>query len=159
MIGVAMVIKMAQYLCFDPGHTTGWALMNKEGVLYDGHIEGGLEGFNEWMMDNPGIIGDACKVIIEDYMIFTRKAMSHAGSKLVTSKVIGAATAWAAMYRIPVVMQDSDILPTAEKWAQVFRPSDHSKSHRVCAALHGYYYMIGNNLRPTALELARVPKQ
>ena len=136
------------YLAFDPGNTTGWAVLNDRAIPQDmGQVS--FDGLADFLKKETRTFE---AIIIEEYRVFRRKAMQHAGSDLRTSQVIGKLKFWAELNETPVVMQAASILPTAEKWAQIKMPKDHSISHQISAVLHGSYYLMKNEIAPTALE-------
>ena len=77
-------------LCFDPGHTTGWAAFRGLKLMAYGELDSHdiptashevQSLFNEF--ESVGV------VVIEDYRIYKWRAKHHIGSDMLTTRVIG----------------------------------------------------------------------
>lgn len=90
--GTTMPVGKA-VLCFDPGHTTGWAMFLPVDGVYGLHCSGEID--TDDMEKAPDAIGDLIDtfsphiVVIEDYRVYKWRAKHHAGSTLLTARVIG----------------------------------------------------------------------
>lgn len=143
-----MVEEKKLWLAFDPGQTTGWAVLDDQAEVVDfGQVK--YDNLSDFLKKETRMFQ---AVIIEEYRVFRKRAMQHAGSDLKTSQAIGKLKFWAELNDFPVVMQASSILPIAEKWSQVKMPKDHDASHQVSAFLHGAYYLMKNRIAPSAIE-------
>lgn len=139
------------YFGFDPGDTTGIAIFSNEGVL-QASLQLKLDDLIEWvnvnsMPDEPNV------VIIEEFVLFARRARQQAGSSMKASQAIGLLKGWASRHKAQLVMQKAAIKPIAIQWAQVDMPSQHSKTHHIDAYLHVYYYLVSKNIIKTRLQL------
>jgi hypothetical protein len=141
---------MKYLLAFDPGDTTGWAAFDEEGSLMNmGHI---------LFSDLPEFLakyGDTeiSYVVVEDFVLFAKRAVKQAGSRMKASQVIGMLKLWAAQKNAILVMQQANIKPAAMKWSQMHMPSDHSQTHQFDAYLHGYYWLHTHGIIKTQLQL------
>lgn len=129
-------------LAIDPGITIGWALfLDGEATEMD---EIQLGEFTYWLEDSitPDLI------VVEDYKLFKHLALQQSGSHLETVRCIGIIESYTTRYRVPLIKQPSGILPIAERWTDTRRPLNHAKGHnKICAYLHGEYYMIKNHYK------------
>lgn len=129
---------MITYVSFDPGITTGVVTWDKDGNVLNkakinqATLDALLVGFEH--------INTIKAFIIEEYRVFTSKAIAHIGSKVETARVIGQITATARRKNIEIVMQDPKILKIAAMWAQFPLPKGHLPDDD-SAYLHGYYYL------------------
>ena len=76
-------------LCFDPGHTTGWAvfeglILTRYGQIDTSNIPAAVGNITELFQ-----INDPEAVVIEDYRIYKWRAKHHIGSDMLTTRVIG----------------------------------------------------------------------
>jgi hypothetical protein len=128
-------------LAIDPGMMLGWAMFNEGEVTNLGQIH--FKDFTQWLEDQPRMD----LIIVEDFRLFKHKALQQSGSRLETVKCIGIIESYATRNKVNVVLQSSNILPIAEKWTGQKRPSKHEVGHKICAYLHGEYYLIKNNFK------------
>lgn len=143
------------YLAFDPGKTTGWARFNDDGSSHSyGQvtIDELIAKCEEWKAEDE-FNNLLIAVIVEDYVLFKRKAAAQVGSRMETSQAIGVLKTLASATGAKFVLQPSNIKSTAEKWTQLFPPSNHKNSHWVDAFNHGAYYLINAGIRKTQLEM------
>jgi len=104
-------------LALDPGETIGFARMELN-IVIGGENTLMLLSADQVPLDitKQGFIWDTASqeltelfaeepdvVVIEDYRVYTQKAMAHAGSRVLTSELIGAICHEAAVNQIPVV--------------------------------------------------------
>jgi hypothetical protein len=143
-------------LSFDPGKTTGWCSFDATGNA----IEWGQVSLDElmamcdkWEEECPAI------VVYEDWLLFKHKAQKMAGSRMESSQAIGIIKNLARKCEAELVVQGSDIKPTAEKFTQMKAPSNHAESHWVDAFNHGAYYLINKGIRKTYLEMEQESKK
>lgn len=136
-------------LSIDPGKANGYAKWKDTGeFMMMGQLV--IEDIPEFLakLEEPVSV-----VVVEDYIIFSKRAKQQAGSNVPAARVIGALELFAAQKGAKLVKQDASILTSAQKIANMKMPSDHSVSHQISAYLHGYHYLVKNGLRhPWAAE-------
>lgn len=87
-------------IAFDPGETTGFAIADISGMFTLAPkivsirlgIVGEFVGLSDlWKHIRPEwlILDSVHQVVIEDYIIYPNRAMSHTGSKVLTARTIG----------------------------------------------------------------------
>lgn len=160
-------------IAFDPGETTGIALINLdesgnfvsiEAMTQVSHKDQ-ISWFAEFNRTYPDL--EIVEVVYELWITYRQHAQRQIGSKQITSQVIGQIKMWANMRGVPdnkIVAQKASILPVARKWSGVVGPKQHSQSHRFDAFNHGYYYLYSedrvpsgdNNITPILKENADV---
>lgn len=142
---------------WDPGDTTGWACWDENGVMLDMgqcSYEDIPKTFKE--LEKYGVHKT---VIVEDYVLFSKRAQSQVGSRMKAPKGIGSLEALAYTVGATLIKQDASIKSTALKWSQIKMPSRHSSTHKYDAFLHGYYWLVKEGLVKTALELEMEKKR
>jgi hypothetical protein len=136
---------------FDPGETTGVAEFNEEGDLR----KAGQFRFKE-LVDYCENLSNVEYIVCEDFRIRRSKATKFVGNRMETIQAIGVIRAAAQRLEAEFILQDSSILPIAQKWTQVPLPKDHSASHWISAFNHGAYWLIRRGERKVALEHDRL---
>lgn len=83
-------LKESTILCFDPGHTTGWAVFKGAALADSGEI--GTHSIEEVLENAYPLIDEhePWVVVMEDYRVYKWRAKHHVGSELLTVQVIGA---------------------------------------------------------------------
>lgn len=176
-------------LALDPGDTTGVAAWDLSGDFYeveDPEILTLLSpGVGRDMLDpfstNPSLIPTLLTHIhkndideflmwvsstynirhlaVEDFVLFKRKAVQQAGSRMATSQIIGKAKFLAKSEGAKIRMFTSDKAPIAAKHAGIdydkMRRMDHRTTHKYYAFSYGMEYMIQEGLMPSSLLLDR----
>lgn len=135
-------MSIPNILSIDPGMMIGWAIFNSGEVVELGQVH--LRDFAKWLESSdpqPELI------VVEDFRLFKHLALQQSGSRIETAKCIGIVESYASRRGINVVLQAANILPIAEKWTGQKRPSKHEVGHKICAYLHGEYYLIKNNYK------------
>lgn len=133
-------------LAIDPGVHNGYAEFTDDGnFVFMGQLE--IDDMLEFFIkyDKPVSV-----VIVEDYVIFKKRAIQQSGSNVPAAQVIGAAKMFAKKHGAKFVLQKANILPIAEKLSQKFLPNDHGISHQFSAYNHGFYYLVKQGLRKPA---------
>lgn len=126
---------------FDPGESTGWVVLDKEGNVLATGIARGREKLYEVLEK----IGEPPEVVvIEEFTLFQHKSKQQSGSKMETTRVIGVIEAWARKSK--VVFQRPNIKPIAEMWTGHKPSSNHKNSHHIDALNHGMYYLYNNKI-------------
>ena len=135
-------------LAIDPGKMNGWAIFDEDGELVEfGQVH--EDGLFDWLKTKTQNLST---IVIEDYILYKKKAMKQSGSDMVASRVIGRVEMFASLVGAKLVKQKADILPTAQKLSGYKMPSDHSISHQFSAINHGIYWLIKQGRRKNALE-------
>lgn len=138
-------------LAFDPGDITGIAVFTSTGELkgmYQVPLEG-EKGLIAWLHDYAGLVS---MCIVEEFVLYTKKARQQGGSRMKASQAIGAIKTFAHGKGADVVEQRSDIKPMALGWSQIKMPTVHSQTHQFDAYLHGYYWLVKNGIIKTKLQ-------
>lgn len=135
------------YLCFDPGISTGWARFDNEGQITEKGILRGLDALADFLEETE----IPTHIICESYRVFKHKATAHIGSKVETAQAIGMIKAKARLWKAEYIEQPSSILTIAQMWSGVKLPSNHDKSHDIAAYNHGVYYLQKNGIRKSRL--------
>ena len=87
-------------LCFDPGHTTGWAVYVGYELVDSGEID------TSDMETAPHTIRDLMDtwkpsvLLLEDYRVYKWRAKHHVGSEMLTTRVIGCIETFSVIYFI-----------------------------------------------------------
>lgn len=76
-------------LCFDPGHTTGWAYFEGLELKDYGEIDTREVADSVDSIELLILRHEAHAIVVEDYRIYKWRAKHHAGSNLLTARVIG----------------------------------------------------------------------
>ena len=135
-------------LAIDPGKMNGWAIFNEDGELVEfGQVH--EDELSNWLNTKTS---DVSTIVVENYVLYKKKAMKQSGSDMVASRVIGRLEMYASLKGAKLVKQPADILPTAQKLSGYKMPSDHSISHQFSAINHGIYWLIKQGRRKSALE-------
>ena len=141
---------MKYIMAFDPGDTTGWAAWDTEGNL-QGMGQVTLEDMPTFLHKYDDL--EISLVIVEDFILFAKRAVKQAGSRMKASQGIGMLHLWAAQKGAQFLKQPASIKNAAMKWSQISMPGAHSESHKFDAYLHGYYYLVTHDLIKTQLQL------
>ena len=99
--------------------------------------------------------GEIDYIVIEDYIILGKKAMSHSGSRVPSIQAIGYLKAFALQQGIPVQMYPARLKPMQQKRTQKFPKGAHSKNHWVDAYNHGRWFLIERGLAKSALQILK----
>lgn len=132
-------------LCFDPGHTTGWAAfagtsLTNAGEIVTKPIEAAVSNVDNLIETyTPDI------VVIEDYRIYKWRAKHHVGSEMLTTRVIGCIETLCVINGIsPIIKQPAHVAKkfcTDSKlraWV-MYRPG---QKHARDAIRHGCYFLL-----------------
>lgn len=130
---------MGFVVAFDPGDTTGIAWFNDERQLA-GFDQIPYDEVPQWWQSTMAD-KDLDAVVIEDFVLFSKRAKQQSGSRMKASQVIGMLKALAALKNAKVIMQPSSILPIGLKQAGLKMPHNHSETHKYAAYVHGFFYL------------------
>lgn len=143
--GMSAIHTNDMTLCFDPGHTTGWALfegfrLHDSGELVTEPIEIAVESIRD-LFNNcaPDI------VVIEDYRVYRWRQKHHVGSEMLTTRVIGVIETFCVTEYIPdVYKQPASVAKKfctdkkLREWG-FYKPG---QKHTRDAIRHGCYFLI-----------------
>lgn len=138
-------------VAFDPGDTTGWAELLMDGRLIDWG-QGNTDDIIEYLSKCD--FSHIAAIVCEDWKLDAWRARQQGGSSMKATQVIGMIKLEAKRNKIPLVLQNRQVLAVAEKFSGKKPKGAHSESHRVDAYNHGFYYLVKNHrhLVKTALE-------
>ncbi len=134
----------ASLLSFDPGHTTGWCHFQGVKLMDFGQID------TTDIQKATKAIGllfakfQPTQLVIEDYRVYKHKTKHHAGSDLLTARVIGTLETVCALQDVPLVKQPASIAKgfcTDKKlkdWGMWQKGMKHARD----AIRHACYYII-----------------
>jgi hypothetical protein len=139
-------------LCFDPGHTTGWAFFEERKLVQSGEIdttsipncvENASNLFNQFM---PSV------VVMEDYRIYRRRQKQHVGSAMLTTRVIGCLETLAVQQvnEMPeIVKQPAHVAKgfCTDKKLKEWDMYDTGLKHARDAVRHGCYFIMFGAIR------------
>jgi len=95
----------SRLLCFDPGHTTGWAFFVGTRLIYSGQID---------TTDIPNCVTavedlfaetQPNAIVMEDYRVYKWRAEHHVGSDMLTTRVIGSIETIAVQHFMPEIVK------------------------------------------------------
>lgn len=144
---------------WDPGDTTGWAVWDEEGNL----LKMGMCALEDipdvWddlltQFDDEGA-NPMRTVIVEDFVLFGKRAQSQTGSRMKASQGIGSLRTLARQERAEFILQPASVKSIAIKWSGITMPSDHDKTHEWDAFLHGYHWLVKQKRIQTQLEIEK----
>lgn len=145
-------------VALDPGNTAGLAWWDLDPAPDPGRRT--LLGLKQIPDEEiPAFMMDLAKqhtikyLVVEDFVLFGKRAKQQSGSRMKASKGIGKFEMLAEMLKAKLIMQPSSILPIAIKRAGIDMPHAHSQTHQYSAYVHGYYYMLEQGWILSALQL------
>ncbi len=102
---VPYVMNSNTLLCFDPGHTTGYAVFHglelvQADEIVTKPIEDAARNVNVLLHDHTPDI-----VVMESYRVYKWRAKHHAGSELLTARVIGCIETLCAIHGVPHIIK------------------------------------------------------
>lgn len=136
----------------DPGKMNGIAIFNGDGSL-DTFGQLTIEELKTWQNEYPH---EVSWVIVEDFVLFKKRALQQAGSRMHASQVIGFMETFAMRKGAKFTLSPADNLPTAEKVSGKKMPSQHDISHQVSAYNHAYLWMHKAGIVQSVLEQERL---
>lgn len=131
-------------LCFDPGHTTGWAVFKDSTLANSGQINTRDDTkaphlINELFQQHQPDI-----VICEDYRVYGWRQEHHVGSDMLTTRIIGMVETCAAFMYVPIIKYmavEAKRFCTDKKlkeWGFYVKSQKHARD----AIRHGCYYLV-----------------
>jgi hypothetical protein len=132
-------------LCFDPGHTTGWAAFSQFDLISSGEID--TDDMSKATHEVELLISEYQPdvIVIEDYRVYKWRAKHHAGSDMLTTRVIGCIETLAIMCQIPhIVKQPAHIAKGFCKDIKLREWDMYQKGHKHArdAIRHGCYFLL-----------------
>ena len=131
-------------LCFDPGHTTGWALFGLMNLFGSGEVD------TSDIATATKHIAELFKtavthVVIEDYRIYRWRREQHVGSDMLTTRVIGCIETICVMEGITNIIKQPAHTAKGfctdkklKEWG-FYKPG---KKHARDAIRHGCYFLL-----------------
>ncbi len=137
-------------LCFDPGHTTGWAIFHQFQLHASGEID--TNNIEEATIEVELLISEHQPdiIVIEDYRVYKWRAKHHAGSDMLTTRVIGCIETLAIMCHIPnIVKQPAHIAKNfcTDKKLKEWDFYKIGEKHARDAIRHGCFYLLFGALK------------
>ncbi len=132
-------------LCFDPGHTTGWAAFSQFDLISSGEVD--TDDIEKATHETELLISEYMPdvIVIEDYRVYRSRAKHHAGSDMLTTRVIGCIETLAIMSHVPhVVKQPAHIAKgfctnhKLKDWGFYKEGAKHADD----AIRHGCFYLL-----------------
>jgi hypothetical protein len=132
-------------LCFDPGHTTGFAVFRgleliESGEIVTKPIETAVHHIEELMDEH-----DPDVVVMESYTVYKWKAKQHGGSEMLTTRVIGCIETFCVIKFIPqIIKQPAHIAKgfcidtRLKEWGFYKAGERHARD----AIRHGCYFLL-----------------
>lgn len=140
-----MIIKNNERIvCFDPGDTTGIAMMNKESIFHCGTLQWfDMMKFEEFI--DGHYLEKYDKWIVEEWRLYPHMAKTMIHSIFIPCQVIGIIRYFANKHDVPLVFQkaaDVKRFMTNEKLKQTGLYQTGMTNHVNDAIRHGLYYLI-----------------
>ena len=138
-------------LCFDPGHTTGWALFVGTKLCVCGQIN--TTDIPKCVQEVEDLFAECQpdQIVMEDYRVYAWRAKHHAGSDMLTTRVIGSIETIAVQHFIAdIIKQPAHIAKKFCTDAKLRAWNFHQKGglkHANDAIRHGCYYLIFGAIR------------
>lgn len=143
--GDTTVTDTTTILCFDPGHTTGWAVFEgvkcfNSGEIDTREIDDSVDSISFLMgRYSPDI------VVVEDYRVYKWRAKHHAGSNLLTARVIGRIEALATVEQVNTIIKQPAHIAKGfctdtklREWGMYVKGEKHARD----AIRHGCYFIL-----------------
>lgn len=132
-------------LCFDPGHTTGFAVFHGTELFECGQLT--TKPIEQAVLEIQRVIDfyEPDIVVVEDYRVYSWKTEHHAGSELLTTRIIGVIETFCVIRFIPhIIKQPAHVAKgfctnTKLKSWGMYTPA---KKHAMDAVRHGCYYIL-----------------
>ncbi len=132
-------------LCFDPGHTTGWALFWGLGLHDSGEIDTTSIPAATKHVTELFELGDVSNIVIEDYRIYRWRREQHVGSDMLTTRVIGCIETIAVIKGVTnIIKQPANVAKNfcsnkkLKEWG-FYKPGH---KHASDAIRHGCYFLL-----------------
>ena len=139
-------------LCFDPGHTTGWAVFTH--LKLDKWGEIGTQSIEDATLEVELLISEHHPdvIVIEDYRVYKWRAKHHAGSDMLTTRVIGCIETLAIMYHIQhIIKQPAHVAKgfCSDQKLKAWNFYHKGEKHARDAIRHGCFYLLFGALKKT----------
>ena len=148
---------------FDPGETTGWAILDSTGQLVNAGNVKSVTGKGRDAGIHPDLLdlldstdpGDIKQVIIESYVVLPGRQMAHTGKPVLTEQIVGAIKVWAARNRIKVTTYPSSKKSIQQKHSQIKPTGAHKDTHYVDAYNHAWWWLFTNKYVASKLQISK----
>lgn len=137
-------------LSFDPGHTTGWCLYVGTKQVHVGQII--TKSIPQCVENVENLFAETqpTAIVMEDYRVYKWRAQHHAGSDMLTTRVIGSIETIAVQHFMPeITKQPAHIAKrwcTDEKlkqWEMYVKGQKHARD----AVRHATYFILFGAIR------------
>ncbi len=138
-------------LCFDPGHTTGYAIFKGLELIDSGEIvtkpiEEAARNISAYMqLYTPDI------VVLESYTVYKWRAKHHGGSELLTARVIGCIETFCVIQAVDMIIKQPAHIGKGfctntrlKEWG-FYKPG---MKHACDAIRHGCYFLLFGAINP-----------
>ena len=137
-------------LCFDPGHTTGWAAFIQYDLTDSGEIS--TQSIEEATHEVELLISEfqPDMIVIEDYRVYKWRTKHHAGSDMLTTRVIGCIETLALISQVPdVIKQPAHVAKgfCNDKKLREWNLYKKGEKHARDAIRHGCHYLLFGALK------------
>lgn len=132
-------------ICFDPGHTTGWAFFEGTKLTAAGQIN--TKPIEEAVINITDLLDmyTPDMVVFEDYRVYKWKTEHHGGSELLTTRVIGCIETLCIQKQIyPIIKQPAHTAKgfckdsKLKEWGLYIVGERHARD----AIRHGCYFLL-----------------
>lgn len=128
---------MDKFIGVDPGKTTGLVVCNADGT----DLVWGQMSIPE-MVEFTNTFADPVKmIVVEDYILFKRRALQQSGSRMHAAQVIGMMEVMAAKKGARLIKQPAERKLDGQKRSGVVPKGRHEDNHYVDAYNHLYFRM------------------
>ncbi len=143
--GTPPITDTSSTLCFDPGHTTGWALFIGLSLAESGEID--TRSIEQAAAQIGYLMGDYSPdtVVLEDYRVYKWRAKHHAGSNLLTARVIGSIETLAVIHSVGIIIKQPAHIAKGfcsdkklREWGMYVKGEKHARD----AIRHGCYFLL-----------------
>ena len=133
-------------LGLDPGHTTGYAVIEINEKLPSLKSIG--ESKDPTMLEIREFFENCDIIVYEDFLLNPKKAMrgDFNNSRLLTIQVIGAIVSLAAQHQKQTVKQMNSVKPVGYGWAKLKYSAGKKGMHQQDALAHAMYYCVSKKL-------------
>ena len=149
---------------FDPGETTGWAVLDNNGKMLTGGNVKSIEWEGIGKKKKASISADLLDlldtlkaneyemVVIEEYRVQQGKQMMHTGKPVVTEQIVGILKAWAIRGRSRIMLYRNTDKKIQQMHSQQKPHGAHSGSHYVDAYNHAWWWLFQNKYVSSKLQ-------
>ncbi len=129
-------------LGLDPGHTTGWAVVTEEKILYKGFFPHYEEVTALLAEHEPDI------AVVEDFLLYPWKSQQLAWNNMKTVQNLGVIRYLLDEADVPYVLQAASLVKKHSRRL----PGSYSSAHERDAVTHAIVYLVRQGLASDALK-------